>query len=77
LKNNYDRAESTQSCWCIRVDLHPLGLMPAADEKFDASFIDYAELKSFFTGEIRTDLRKGDLFALIESLQSKRQEEGD
>ncbi|MEI8290976.1 MAG: hypothetical protein WCH99_16040 [Verrucomicrobiota bacterium] len=69
--------KSTQSCWCIKVDLHPLGLMLVSDEKFDDSLIQDAEQNSSYTADNWSDPRKGDLHALIESLQNKRDGEGD
>jgi len=68
---------STQTCWCIKVDLHPLGLMRNSDAEFDESFIQSVEQNIIFTADNWVDLRKGDLFALIGSLQSKRNEEED
>lgn len=67
--------KSNQSCWCIKVDLHPLGLIPVSDAEFDESFIQDAERKSMFTADSWVDPRKGDLFALIESLHGKHHEE--
>ena len=64
------------SCWCIKVDLHPLGLMLISDEEFDESLIEDAEQNTLFTADNWVDLRKGDLFALIMSLV-KRDGEGD
>jgi hypothetical protein len=64
-------------CWCIKIDLHPLGLMRITDVEFDESFIQDAEQNTLFMADKWTDLRQGDLFTLIESLQSKRNEEED
>jgi hypothetical protein len=69
--------KSNKSCWCIRVDLHPLGLILISDAEFDESFVQDAEQNTNFTADNWVDPRKGDLFALIESLQSKRDEEED
>ena len=69
--------KTAQSCWCINVDLHPLGLMRVSDKEFDASFIQDADTNTWFTSENWTDPRKGDLFALIELLQSKRNDDAD
>jgi hypothetical protein len=69
--------KSNQTCWCIKVDLHPLGLMRISDAEFDESFVQSVEQNIIFTADNWVDLRKGDLFALIESLQSKRNEEAD
>ena len=64
--------KSTRSCWCIRVDLHQLGLMRISDEAFDESFIADAQTNSLFTADVWVDPRKGDLFALIESLKGNQ-----
>ena len=59
------------------MDLHPLGLLHISDAEFDESFVRDAEQNTLFTADNWVDLRKGDLFALIESLQSKRNQEED
>ena len=69
--------KSNQTCWCIKMDLHPLGLLHISDAEFDESFVRDAEQNTLFTADNWVDLRKGDLFALIESLQSKRNQEED
>jgi hypothetical protein len=63
------------SCWCIKVDLHPLGLMQVSDPEFDESFIQDADTNTLFTADNWVDQRKGDLFALIESLRKCNEEE--
>ena len=65
-----------RSCWCIAVDKHELGLTPVTDNEFDKSLADPAKQGTFLMREDWMDPRKGDLFALIESLESKR-EAGD
>jgi hypothetical protein len=66
--------KSNKSCWCVKVDLHPLGLITISDEEFEESFQNRDQNTLFTAGEW-VDPRKGDLFALIESLQSKRDQE--
>jgi hypothetical protein len=68
---------SNQSCWCIKVDLHPLGLILISDVEFDQSFVQDREQNVFFTADNWVDLRKGDLFALIDLLLKKSNEEED
>jgi len=51
--------------------------MRNSDAEFDESFIQSVEQNIIFTADNWVDLRKGDLFALIGSLQSKRNEEED
>lgn len=41
-------SQTPASCWCIRLDLHPLGLQPKTDEEFEKS--------GMWTGMIRATL---------------------
>lgn len=68
--------KSTQACWCIRVDLHELGYTAISDTEFDESFIQDHEQNTQHTAETWADPRKGDLFAIIDLLLSKKDEEG-
>jgi hypothetical protein len=63
---------SAQSCWCIRVDAHELGLLKVSDEDFEASLKQPGQQDIFCTADNWADPRKGDLFRLIESLESRR-----
>jgi hypothetical protein len=65
------------SCWCIKVDQHPLGLVLISDEEFDESLVEDAEQNKLFTADNWVDQRKGDLFSLILSLLTKRDEGED
>jgi hypothetical protein len=69
--------KSNQTCWCIKVDLHPLGLITISDDDFDQSLVQDQQRNILFTAENWVDPRKGDLFALIESLLSRRNREED
>jgi hypothetical protein len=62
--------KSNQTCWCIKVDIHPLGLDRVSDAQFDESFQN-TESNSLITADEWTDPRKGDLFALVEALEKK------
>ncbi len=64
------------SCWCIKVDLHPLGLVLITDEEFDESLVEDAEQNVLFTADNWVDMRKGDLLALIMSLFKRDEDEG-
>jgi hypothetical protein len=66
-----------RSCWCNAVDRHELGLIQVPDQVFDESLMSDAKQGTFFAREDWTDPRKGDLFALIESLQSKKEDHDD
>jgi hypothetical protein len=66
-----------RSCWCIAVDKHELGLTPVTDNEFDKSLVNPAAQGTFLMREDWMDPRKGDLFALIESLESKREDHDD
>ena len=68
--------KSTQTCWCIKVDFHPMGYVRIGDVDFDASLVQAGESPAAFLADSWVDPRKGDLFALLESLQPKRNEEG-
>jgi len=65
--------KSTHSCWCIRVDLHVLGYIQISDAEFDESFVNGPEL--MHTSDTWVDPRKGDLFAIIDILLSKNNQE--
>jgi len=69
--------KSTRSCWCIQVDQHPLGLLRVSDETFDVSFAQDQETNGLFTSDNWVDPRKGDLFAIIESLKGNRGEDAE
>jgi hypothetical protein len=69
--------KSNQTCWGIKVDLHPLGLSRVSNAEFNDSFNQDAEPSAIFTADGWVDPRKGDLFALIDFLLSKRCEEED
>lgn len=64
-----------KSCWCIQVDWHELGRTELSDEDFDANLRQPGQQEIFISSAEWTDPRKGDLFGLIESLESKQKEE--
>lgn len=64
-------------CWCIRVDAHELGLMKISDEDFNASLVKAPGLGTFLMSADWMDPRKGDLFGLIASLESKQTGQSD
>ena len=66
-----------RSCWCIAVDKHDLGFIPVSDKEFDESLMSADKQGTFLMRGDWMDPRKGDLFALIESLQSKKEDVGD
>ena len=74
-RQKFDGANRT--CRCIAVNKHDLGLIPVSDLEFDESLMSNSKQGTFLPRDDWTDPRKGDLFALIESLQSKRNEEED
>ena len=66
-------AKSGESCWCIQLDRHEMGLINTPDEEFKASlhpqegeFMGREDI--FLKAEDWVDPRKGDLFVLVESL---------
>jgi hypothetical protein len=64
-----------RSCWGARMDQHELGLIRVSDQVFDESLLSGDKQGTFLPRSDWTDPRKGDLFALIESLKSKKDEE--
>ncbi len=58
-------------CWCIDVDLHPLGYIRMGDVEFDESF------KSMQSGADWVDPRKGPLFNIIDALLANNNEGKD
>jgi len=57
-------------CWCIAADRHELGYQAVTDAEFDASLKqDGAGMDQWVPPTDWADPRKGDLFALIQSLQ--------
>lgn len=63
-------------CWCIRVDDHEWGLQRKTDEEFEASLhVDDNPEALFLARDDWADPRKGDLFILIDSLESRKQGE--
>jgi hypothetical protein len=65
-----------RNCWCILVDKHVLGLVPATDAAFDESLKNPNAQGVFLPRTDWMDPQKGDLFALIESLESKHDVDG-
>ena len=61
-----------KSCWCIRVDAHELGLVRVSDPDFEVSLRVEGQQEIFVTGDKWMDPRKGDLFGLIESILSQK-----
>ena len=53
-----------------------MGYVRIGDVDFDASLVQAGESPAAFLADSWVDPRKGDLFALLESLQPKRNEEG-
>lgn len=66
---------SNKSCWCIAVDRHELGLNLVPDDEFFDSFKAEGQQGLFVSSDKWMDPRKGDLFGLIDSLQSKKKED--
>jgi hypothetical protein len=71
-RQRFNGAKSGQRCWCITPDKHPLGYQKVSDDEFAASF--QKSDGHFFAVEDWVDPRKGDLFALIDSLKPQRNE---
>jgi len=64
-----------ESCWCISLDRHELGYQAVSDEEFKASmYVDGDVNKTFMQRSEWADPRKGDLFALVESLKSRKED---
>ena len=62
-----------ESCWCINLNEHEFGLQVVSDEEFEASLYRDGDTKGDYIPRIEwTDPRKGDLFALVESLKSRK-----
>jgi hypothetical protein len=68
-------SKTPQSCWCINMDKHELGRRRVSDEEFFASVYRDQEKGFFFPRDEWVDPRKGDLFALIDSLKSQAQKQ--
>lgn len=70
--------KSSESCWCIDLSRHELGYRAVTDDEFEASLMKPADgggQGTFLTREEWVDPRKGDLFALVESLKGKESSE--
>jgi hypothetical protein len=72
-RQRFNGAKSGQRCWGISADKHPLGYLVVSDESFIASFVKGDG--HFFASEDWVDPRKGDLFALIDSLKPQKEKE--
>jgi hypothetical protein len=72
-KQRFEGGGSAQSCWCIDVDKHELGFVPVSDQEFLAScFTDgKPENGEFLPTDEWIDRRRGDLFALLDSIIGK------
>ena len=69
-------AGKQQSCWCIAVDWHELGLQPASDEELARGLFEDTPNGRVWKNEVkRDDPRRGDLFVLGELLKRKEEEE--
>ncbi len=65
---------ANMSCWCFRVDLHELGFLHVTQEEWEASKHPDGEPLVWVPNDKWTDPRKGDLFALIDSLLRELEE---
>ena len=78
-----DGSRVQEYCWCIALDAHELGLMPVSDEVFDASLHPeptdaMPDTSDVYVAEDKwVDPRKGDLFALVQSLDKASREENE
>lgn len=78
----FEGDSSKRYCWCIHLDLHEMGYVQVSDEEFKAS-LHYDEGPHagrddvWLPREAWVDPRKGDLFAIVESLISKRETPSD
>ena len=78
-----DGSRVQEYCWCINLDAHELGLVPVSDEVFDASLHPeptdaIPDPSDIYVAEDRwVDPRKGDLFALVQSLAKAARDEDD
>ena len=69
-----ERGKTSEDCWCIELDLHELGYQPVNDEEFTASQYRDPEAGVFWPSDEWVDPRRGDLFALVDALEEKKQE---
>jgi hypothetical protein len=70
-------SRTPQSCWCVDLEKHELGRRRVSDEEFQSSLFENQakeEQKSFLPSDEWIDPRKGDLFALVDSLKIVKQE---
>lgn len=77
-RERFGDSRSKQSCWCIDLDRHDLGYRGVSDEEFERSLHRDGNPEADFlprsSGEWE-DPRRGDLFALVDSLKGRN--EGD
>jgi len=72
-----DGSRVKESCWCIRLDLHPWGYRPQTDEEFFKSLHpedgpNAGREDIWIPREEWSDGRKGELFKLVESLKNQK-----
>jgi hypothetical protein len=72
-------SRTPESCWCIDLDGHELGLRRVSDEEFLESLRrrDPGPAQGQFLGADWIDPRRGDLFALVDAVTPRRQKEGE
>lgn len=72
-KQRFGHGQRGESCWAIDVNKHELGCIRVDDETFDSSR--RTEDGNFFARDEWVDPRCGDLFALVDSLASQKEQE--
>jgi hypothetical protein len=76
-KQRFHGSKSPQTCWCISIDeFEGLGYQPVSDQVFTESLYKDGKVEGelFLEKSEWQDPRKGDLFALIESLEGRHEE---
>lgn len=67
-----DGSKVKETCWCILADLHDMGYVPVTDAEFEASLHPEENPDIWLSEDKWIDPRKGDLWALIDSLKSQK-----
>lgn len=72
-RQKFANKKTSAGCWCINVDFHPEGFVSVTDDEFFRSFKKNGDMNELnLPSEEWIDPRKGDLFELIELLESSR-----
>ncbi len=68
----FEGDDGARYCWCVHLDHHELGYQGVTDEEYQASLWSPTRPDLRLASQDWADPRKGDLFAVVESLKSRR-----